>query len=70
MTYVTVSPKYQMVIPKEVREHMNIKPGEKLSVVERDGIIHLVPIRDVKSMKGFLKETATEDLREEGERFS
>ena len=52
---VTVSPKYQVVIPSEVRERMKLKPGQKLAVVEKDGVVHLVPVRPLKEMRGFTK---------------
>ena len=55
MTAVTVSPKYQVVIPREVRERMNLCPGEKLQVICFDDRIELVPIRPMREMKGFLK---------------
>ncbi|HEX5036579.1 MAG TPA: AbrB/MazE/SpoVT family DNA-binding domain-containing protein, partial [bacterium] len=43
MTYTSVSSKFQVVIPKEVRERLSMKPGQKLIVYERGGIIHLIP---------------------------
>jgi len=52
---VTVSPKYQVVIPSEVRERMKLKPGQKLAVVEKDGVVHLVPVLPLKEMRGFAK---------------
>ena len=55
MTAVTVSPKYQVVIPREVRERMDMRPGEKLQVICFDDRIELVPIRPMRQMKGFLK---------------
>ena len=55
MAAVTVSPKYQVVIPREVRERMDMCPGEKLQVICFDNRIELVPIRPMREMKGFLK---------------
>jgi len=55
MKAVTVSPKYQVVIPKEVRERMNIRPGEKLQVLCFDNRIELVRIFPMREMRGFLK---------------
>ncbi|MFH0863382.1 MAG: AbrB/MazE/SpoVT family DNA-binding domain-containing protein [Candidatus Altiarchaeota archaeon] len=69
MSFVTVSSKFQIVVPKEVREHMSIRPGEKLAVVESEGLIHLVPLRGMKSMRGFVKGVSFEGLRDESERF-
>jgi len=52
---VTVSPKYQVVIPAEIRGRLHIKPGEKLVVVEKGGHIHLVPVRGVEESFGMFK---------------
>lgn len=55
MDAVTISPKYQVVIPRSVRDEMNIQPGEKLQVISFDDRIELVRIRPIKKMRGFLK---------------
>ena len=55
MTAVTVSPKYQVVIPREVRERMGLRPGEKLQVISYDDRIELVLMRPMQTMRGFLK---------------
>jgi len=55
MEAVTVSPKFQIVIPRKVRESMRIRPGQKIQVIEYDGIIQLVPVQPMKKMRGFLK---------------
>ncbi|MHC4871301.1 MAG: AbrB/MazE/SpoVT family DNA-binding domain-containing protein [Planctomycetota bacterium] len=55
MSTVTVSPKFQVVIPKVIREKMHICPGEKLEVISYDGRIELVRVKKMKEMKGFLK---------------
>jgi len=65
MQSVTVSPKYQVVIPKTVREALNLRPGQKMQVVEYDGRIELIPERDIKELRGFLKGMNTELNREE-----
>ncbi|KQC06876.1 MAG: AbrB family transcriptional regulator [Smithella sp. SDB] len=65
MQSVTVSPKYQVVIPKNVRESLNLKPGQKMQVVEYAGRIELIPERDIKELRGFLKGINTEFKREE-----
>jgi AbrB family looped-hinge helix DNA binding protein len=64
MISVTVSPKYQVVIPKSVRESLNLRPGQKMQVVEYDGRIELIPERDIKELRGFLKGINTEFKRE------
>jgi AbrB family looped-hinge helix DNA binding protein len=55
MATVTISPKYQVVIPKDVRDRMNLKPGQKVSVFQFDDRIELVPVRPIKAMRGFLR---------------
>ena len=65
MQSVTVSPKYQVVIPKTVRESLNLRPGQKMQVVEYNGRIELIPERDIKELRGFLKGINTEFKREE-----
>ena len=55
MTSVTVSPKFQVVIPKEVREAMGIVSGQKVQVLTYQNRIELIPIKPMKQMKGFLK---------------
>ena len=64
MQTVTVSPKYQVVIPKAVRRSLNLRPGQKMQVVEYDGRIELIPERDIKELRGFLKGINTEFERE------
>ncbi len=64
MQTVTVSPKYQVVIPKSVRETLKLRPGQKLQVVEYEGRIELIPERDIKELRGFLKGINTEFDRE------
>ena len=65
MQSVIVSPKYQVVIPKTIRETLNIRPGQKMQVIEYDGRIELIPERDIKELRGFLKGISTEFKREE-----
>jgi AbrB family looped-hinge helix DNA binding protein len=60
MTAVTVSPKYQIVIPKEVRESMGIFSGQKIQVLTYQNRIELIPIKPMKKLKGFLKGIDTE----------
>ncbi len=55
MTAVTVSPKYQVVIPKDVRESMGIYSGQKIQVLTYRNRIELIPIKPMKKMRGFLK---------------
>jgi len=55
MTEVTVSPKYQVVIPKDVRESMGIVSGQKIQILTYQNRIELIPIKPMKAMRGFLK---------------
>lgn len=55
MLTVTISPKYQIVIPKEIRQAMRLSPGEKLLVYLYQNRLEFVSIKDTKKMRGFLK---------------
>ena len=65
MQTVTVSPKYQVVIPKSVREKLQLRPGQKMQVIEYIGRIEFIPERDIAELRGFLKGINTEFEREE-----
>ena len=65
MQTVTISPKYQVVIPKSIREAMRLRPGQKLKIIEYDGRIELIPDRDISELKGFLKGINTDFGRED-----
>jgi AbrB family looped-hinge helix DNA binding protein len=64
MTTVTVSTKYQVVIPEEVRKSMGVRPGEKFQVVNYDGRVQLIPLRKMRDLKGFLRGMDTTLVRE------
>ena len=55
MTAVTVSPKFQVVIPKDIREAMGIYSGQKVQILSYRGRIELIPLKPMKEMRGFLK---------------
>ena len=55
MPAVTVSPKFQVVIPKEIRKKLGLLPGQRIQVVAYGDRIELIPVRPVKRMCGFLK---------------
>ncbi len=69
MKTVTVSSKFQVVIPEEIRKKIEIKAKQKLVVIEKDGVIHLIPQRPIEEMRGFIKGISTKEIRNEEDRF-
>jgi AbrB family looped-hinge helix DNA binding protein len=69
MATTTISTKFQIVIPKEVREKLHLSPQQRLQIVEKGGVITLVPEVPLKSLKGALKGMSTTDLREKKDRL-
>ncbi|NWF50432.1 MAG: AbrB/MazE/SpoVT family DNA-binding domain-containing protein [Ignavibacteriaceae bacterium] len=67
MTTVILSPKYQVVIPKEIRDKLKLKPGQKMQIINLGDRIEFVPIRDIKEARGFLKGIDS-DIEREGDR--
>lgn len=65
MTEVTVSPKYQIVIPKEIRESLGIVSGQKVQIMSYQGRIEVIPLKPIKQMRGFLKGIDTAVARED-----
>ena len=65
MTSVTVSPKFQVVIPKAIRESLGIVSGQQIQVLSYQNRIELIPIKSMHEMKGFLKSIDTEVAREQ-----
>jgi AbrB family looped-hinge helix DNA binding protein len=55
MPFVTISPKFQVVIPKAIREKLGLTPGQRVETIIYDNRIELIPVRPIKKMKGFLK---------------
>ncbi len=55
MDAVTVSPKYQVVIPLKVRERMRLKPGQKMHVIAYDNMVVFIPVRPIEQARGSLK---------------
>ena len=64
MEVVTVSPKYQVVIPLKVRRSLGLKPGYKVQVILYENRIELIPLQPIKRMRGFLKGIDTTIERE------
>jgi AbrB family looped-hinge helix DNA binding protein len=64
MHHVTISPKFQVVIPRVVRERLGLRPGQKLQVIEHAGRVEFVPERDIRELRGFVKGIKTDFIRE------
>lgn len=61
---VKVSSKYQVVIPGDVRERLNLRPGAEVDVIAKGGIAYIVPVRSIKDLQGELEGQLTEaDIR-------
>jgi AbrB family looped-hinge helix DNA binding protein len=65
MSTITVSPKFQIVIPREIREALGIVPGQKLRAVALGNRIEYLPVRSLKSARGLLAGIATDVVRED-----
>lgn len=68
MDQVTVSPKFQVVIPRAVRRMLGIKPGQKMRVIAYDDKVILIPVRPIQAARGSLKGIDTQIERETEER--
>jgi AbrB family looped-hinge helix DNA binding protein len=55
MDTVTVSPKFQVVIPQRIRKALGLKPGQKVQVIPYEGRIELIPVERIRRARGFLK---------------
>lgn len=65
MDTVTISPKFQVVIPKEIRVSLKLSPGQKVQAIAYENRIELIPQRPMKKMRGFLKGMASDVQRED-----
>ncbi len=65
MTTVTISPKFQVVIPKHIRERLGLHPGQQVQAIEYDDRVEFVPVRPIQSMRGFLAGIDTSVPRED-----
>ncbi len=66
---VVISPKYQVVIPKQIREALKLKKNQKLALIVKNGVISLIPIPSLEELKGIAKGIEIKEIREEGERI-
>lgn len=55
MTTITISPKFQIVIPKSIRDMLGLRPGQKVQAIAYEDRIELIPVRRMKEMRGFLR---------------
>lgn len=69
MPLATVSPKFQIVIPKEIRERYELKPGQKLAFIDRDGYVALVVPRPISELRGILKGAPLDGYRDKTDRY-
>ena len=69
MAQTVVSSKFQIVIPKEIRQHMDLAKGQVLQVVARHGVISLIPDAPLSELRGFAAGIDTEDLRDKEDRL-
>ena len=65
MSAVTISPKFQVVIPRQIREDMHLKAGQKVEIIRYENRIELIPIRPIKELRGILKGMDSEIPRDE-----
>ncbi len=65
MEAVTISSKYQVVIPREIREQFGLKPGQKIMFIPYDGTLRVIVVRSIKEARGILKGMNIDNIREE-----
>ncbi len=64
MSVVTVSPKYQVVIPREIREALGLVPGQKVQALQYEGRVEFIPVRRARELRGYLKGINTDVPRD------
>ncbi|MEO7838063.1 MAG: AbrB/MazE/SpoVT family DNA-binding domain-containing protein [Anaerolineales bacterium] len=65
MCPVTISTKYQVVIPREVREQFGLKPGQKVMFIAYNNTLRVVVVPSIEKARGMFKGLSTEGIREE-----
>ena len=65
----TISTKYQIVIPGEVRKRLRLKPRQKLTVLEKGGVIYLIPEGPLKDLRGIAPMVPVDRVREKDDRY-
>jgi len=66
----TISNKYQVVIPKPIREHLNLKPRQKMTVIEKDKMLILIPHVSLEELRGIAAKADTDGYREKKDRYA
>jgi len=69
MARTKLSSKFQVVVPKEVRERAGVRPGQEFQVIYKGGVISLVPDRPLSAMRGFVRGIRTAGVREKKDRL-
>ena len=69
MAQVTISPKYQIVIPREIRRRLGLRPGQRVTLIERSGVITAIPDQPARKFRGLLKGMPRAGVREKAERL-
>ena len=68
MSTATLSSKFQIGIPKDVRERLHLKAGQKISFVEKSGLVHLLPVPTLDALKGLARGANPADYRDRSDR--
>jgi AbrB family looped-hinge helix DNA binding protein len=69
METATLSTKFQLVLPRGARERLGLRPGMKLTVIDKGGVIFLIPERPIASYRGVARKTSPRGLREKKDRL-
>ena len=69
METVTLSSKYQLVLPRGARERLKLRPGMRITVLDKGGVIFLVPERPIRTFRGVARGASTKALREKKDRL-
>ncbi len=69
MLIATISPKFQICIPKKIREQLHIKSGQQFICIAKGDCLELIPKRDIKTMRGLLKGANTKNVRDRSDRL-
>lgn len=64
MSIVTVSPKFQVVIPREIRAALRLEPGQKVQALQYQNRIEFIPVQPIRTLRGFLKGIDTSVTRD------